>query len=228
MNISTDVRLTERIFFFASLVLPSAIFLRYRNEYSMPYMFIALTEMQSICIALLIWIAGIAYLTVTLFKNKWIYISYIFKSSVIPDFIIKAPEILPVGSYFLVLLFVIRNVLRLYDAIYDFSPDGKTCIQVVTFVNYILAVLGGSLWFFRTMKRSSGSIFNLSFKEYQCAIYLNAIFIYSMCTLASDYANNALSWYDANEADLVTYAFVQLFIAVIVTGNSEHCIRIRI
>ena len=58
MNISTDVRLTERILFCASLMLPSAIFLRYRNEYSMPCMFIALTEMQSIAIAMLIWIAG--------------------------------------------------------------------------------------------------------------------------------------------------------------------------
>ena len=122
------------------------------------------------------------------------------------------------GSYFLVVLFIVRNILRLYDAIYEFSPDGKTCILVVTLVNYIFAVLGASLWFYRTI-RLSGSIFNVSFKEYQCAVYLNAIFIYSMCTLASDYANNAVSWHEANEPDLVTYAFVQLFIAVIVTGD---------
>ena len=46
-------------FFCPTLVLPSAIFLRYRDDNSMPSMFIALTEMQSTCIALLIWIAGI-------------------------------------------------------------------------------------------------------------------------------------------------------------------------
>ncbi len=49
-----------------------------------------------------------------------------------------------------------------------------------------------------------------------------------MCTLASDYANNAVSWHEANEPDLVTYAFVQLFIAVIVTGDWLAVIRISV
>lgn len=135
-----------------------------------------------------------------------------------PEFARKSPNLLPVGSFLLVVMFIIRNFLRLFDALYDFPQSGRDFITVLTLLNYSLAFLGASLYFYRTLL-ISGSIFRISFQEYQCAVFLNAIFVYCLFTLILDNTNSVYSWKDADEGDLVTYAFVQLFVAVIITGS---------
>jgi len=202
----------ERSAIWLALVLPSIVYLKYYDVVDISMVYMVLNASQSSSIALLIWNAGNFYYIVEINLNKH------FPILVTPEFARKSPHLLPFGSYLIVSLFVIRNTLRLYDLFFHFGLSFREFIGCLTYTTYFLAFCGGSLWLYRTVKMNRNSSY--SHEEFQCFIFLQAIFAYSVCALILELLNGGSDWTVANETHLVGYAFLQLVIAVIITGLS--------
>jgi len=190
-NLSSSDRLMERSAIWLALVLPSIIYLKFFDVTDISMVYIVLNASQSSSIALLIW------------------------NAVMPEFARKSSHLLPVGSYMIVSLFVIRNMLRVYDLFFHIGLPFEQFIDYLTYSTYALAFGGGALWLFRTVQMNRNASY--SHEEFQCFIFLQAIFAYSVCALILELMNGGSDWSVANETHLVSYAFLQLVIAVMVT-----------
>ena len=55
--------------------------------------------------------------------------------------------------------------------------------------------------------------------EFTCSLYLFSVVCYIACVNFSDLLTDSTTWQNTNEADLVSYAFLQLGFTVVVTGG---------
>ena len=140
--------------------------------------------------------------------------------AVLPQVYMKSPNILPLMSYLLVVMYLVRTVLRMWDMLFTFGIKLQLSVQVLTYFLFAGSVI--ILVYYVRLTIQQNLIANRSFSsaEWKCILYLSVLVIYFICIIiVGGNAQMLNSWKDTTETDLVTYCFFQIIVLILVTGS---------
>ena len=140
--------------------------------------------------------------------------------AVLPQVYMKSPNILPLMSYLLVVMYLVRTVLRMWDMLFTFGIKLQLSVQVLTYFLFAGSVI--ILVYYVRLTIQQNLIANRSFSsaEWKCMLYLSVLVIYFICIIiVGGNAQMLNSWKDTTETDLVTYCFFQIIVLILVTGS---------
>ena len=140
--------------------------------------------------------------------------------AVLPQVYMKSPNILPLMSYLLVVMYLVRTVLRMWDMLFTFGIKLQLSVQVLTYFLFAGSVI--ILVYYVRLTIQQNLIANRSFSsaEWKCILYLSVLVIYFICIIiVGGNAQMLNSWKDTTETDLVTYCFFQIIVLILVSGS---------
>ena len=103
--------------------------------------------------------------------------------AVLPQVYMKSPNILPLMSYLLVVMYLVRTVLRMWDMLFTFGIKLQLSVQVLTYFLFAGSVI--ILVYYVRLTIQQNLIANRSFSsaEWKCMLYLSVLVIYFICII---------------------------------------------
>ena len=140
--------------------------------------------------------------------------------TVLPQIYKKSPNILPLMSYLLVVMYLVRTVLRMSDMLFTFGIKLQLSVQVLTCFLFTGSVI--TLAYYVRLTIQQNLIANRSFSsaEWKCILYLSVLVTYFICVIIVG-GNTQIfnSWKDTTETDLITYCFFQIIVSILFSGS---------
>ena len=137
--------------------------------------------------------------------------------AVLPQVYKKSPNILPLMSYLLVVMYLVRTVLRMADMLYTLGNNLQLAVQVLTCSLFAGSVILWVYYIRLTIQQNLIAKRSFSSAEWKCILYLSILVIYFICIVVV--GGNVNSWKDATETDLVTYCFFQVVVSIFFSGS---------
>jgi len=122
--------------------------------------------------------------------------------------------------------FSARCILKSFQAFFDLENELGQLTSGLSVAIYLAGFFGFVYWLRLTfiIRRRENSLV-ISNEEYQTAVYLIAMLCGAVGVFISNIVCNSMFWPQSNEANLVSYAFIQLGFTVMVTG-AFYCLSI--
>mmetsp|Transcript_9907 Transcript_9907/g.13587 ORF Transcript_9907/g.13587 Transcript_9907/m.13587 type:complete len:940 (-) Transcript_9907:315-3134(-) len=146
----------------------------------------------------------------------------------------KSKLLLPLASVSTYLIFIAYVVLRSFILWFQLPHSWEIVADVLKCSYVILAVPTSITWFYTTFRanmrdsaQGSGQFLSFTHDEYRCAIYIIAILSYLVCIGISDAICNADRWENSGEANLISFAALQLAFTVAVTVLPGRIVRMN-
>jgi hypothetical protein len=140
--------------------------------------------------------------------------------AVLPQVYKKSPNILPLMSYLLVVMYLVRTVLRMADMLYSFGNKLQLAVQVLTCSLFAGSVILWVYYIRLTIQQNLIAKRSFSSAEWKCILYLSILVIYFICiVVVGGNAQMLNSWKDTTETDLVTYCFFQVVVSIFFSGS---------
>ena len=119
-------------------------------------------------------------------------------------------KIPPIILLFVIILFAIQNVLRVYTVVY---PDNYIIASAKT-TSYVISDVGlGVELYQEPIARKK----KLSLDEYKVLVYSLGITFYLIACQLSNIFSNQYSWSETGEANLSSFIFFQLILTVMIS-----------
>jgi hypothetical protein len=130
----------------------------------------------------------------------------------------------PTLFFWALVLFGLRTWNESYHLLFDdqnyTSEVGGT--NILALASWILALMGGLNWAYWYMKKMRGDpLFKMRIEEYQAFIYIAVFIVFIVAAILSNIICGATSWRAVKESSLVSYTYIQLALAVLLTGKKS-------
>ena len=140
--------------------------------------------------------------------------------TVLPQIYKKSPNILPLMSYLLVVMYLVRTVLRMSDMLFTFGIKLQVSVQVLTCFLFTGSVIVLVHYVRLTIQQNLIANRSFSSAEWKCILYLSVLVTYFICVIIVGGNTQTFNcWNDTTETDLITYCFFQIIVSILFSGS---------
>mmetsp|Transcript_19291 Transcript_19291/g.26518 ORF Transcript_19291/g.26518 Transcript_19291/m.26518 type:complete len:335 (+) Transcript_19291:297-1301(+) len=202
-NNSVVDHLRERLLFGLALMIPSIVFLKYRNSNNIAVLYLALINGRN---------AGFgATLYIAVYKELQR----------------KSKLLLPCLLFFGIIMLFAYSISSFYGIIFAWPPSIQRGLISMNVVSIIILIYSLIHWFRITLKRNREHAASFSLDEYSCIIaYFVPTILVGILTFLWTTIHNELTWENRSEDTLVFLMMLQFFYAVAVTIIPGRIVRL--